>query len=760
MKPILAAFAMVLCSAAVRAQSVHEVRVATDGKVPADAGYVQAVVETRAGQSFDANRTSRDVRALERTGRFSEVAVRAVPLADGTVDVVFSVAARPTVERLEITGADEVGNRKVREWLGIGVGDLADDALMAAAARRIQDEYDKKFYPEARLTWSLAPGSAPGTVRVTVTVKEGLRSRVSVIRFRGNAAVEDGELVEAMKQRRFVWYNPVHWFSGAGRLSEDDIRGDVFGLRSLYARRGYLDARVDEPEVIRIGPNRVELRIQITEGVVYRLGAVAIEGVTLFPSNDIARVARLAPGGLASMATVEKAREAILDYYGNRGYILTQVQPAIDTAAEKGTADLKLQVKEGKQSKIREIKIRGNVVTKEEVIRRELVVAPGEPFNRSRVRTSENRVRNLGYFSYVAATPEPAEEEGWHDLVLEVEEDRMGTAEAGIAYSSVDEIVGRVEVGHGNVDLASWPPFGGGQKVRVGAQVGTTLEDYYINFIEPYFLDRRLRLGVDLYSRESSSYSSEYDVGRLGGQVSLEKPIARFYSVGLTYGLEEIEISDVDDDASQSIRDEEGDRLKSWLELALVLDTRDRTRLTTRGNYTRLSSTLAGGPLGADTDWYKLELRSSQYVPLWFGHVFLLRGHVGFMEEYGDATSVPLFDRFFLGGLYTVRAFRYRHIGPADEDGEPLGGRSMAFASAEYTVPVYKMVRLAAFVDGGMVWEDPFELDLHWNSGYGVGIRLDIPMMPLRIDYAWQIDADDYNEDDNGRFNIMFGYPF
>ncbi len=760
MKPILAAFAMVLYSVAVRAQSVHEVRVETDGKVPADAGYVRAVVETRAGQDFDANRTSRDVRALERTGRFSEVAVRALPRTDGTVDVVFSVAARPTVERLEITGADEVGNRKVREWLGLGVGDLTDDALMAAAARRIQDEYDKKFYPEARLTWSLAPGSVPGTVRVTVTVKEGQRSRVSVIRFEGNETVGDGELIEAMRQKRFVWYNPVHWFSGAGRLSEDDLRGDVFNLRALYAGRGYLDARVGEPETVRIGANRVELRIPITEGAVYRLGAVAIEGVTLFPSNDIAGVARLAPGGLASMAAIDRAREAILDYYGNRGYILTQVQPAIDTAAEKGVADLKLQVKEGKQSKIRQIRIRGNVVTQEEVIRRELVVAPGEPFNRSRVRTSENRVRNLGYFSYVAAAPEPSEEEGWHDLVLEVEEDRMGTAEAGVAYSSIDELVGRVEVGHGNVDITSWPPFGGGQKVRVGAQVGTRLEDYYINFIEPYFLDRRLRLGVDLYSRESSTYSSQYDVGRLGGQLSLEKSIARFYSVGLTYGLEEIEISDVDDDASQSIQDEEGERMKSWLELALVLDTRDRTRLTTRGNYTRLSSTLAGGPLGADTDWYKLELRSSQYVPLWFGHVFLVRGHVGFMEEYGDATSVPLFDRFFLGGLYNVRAFQYRHIGPADEDGEPLGGRSMAFASAEYTVPVYKMVRLAAFVDGGMVWEDPFELDLNWNSGYGVGIRLDIPMMPLRIDYAWQIDADDYNEDDNGRFNIMFGYPF
>ncbi|MBM4153595.1 MAG: outer membrane protein assembly factor BamA [Lentisphaerae bacterium] len=760
MKTMSAAAAVLLIAAAAAAQSVREVRVEKAGDAPADPGYVQSVVETRAGMPFDVNRAARDVRALERTGRFSSVAVRAEPAGDGAVAVVFSVNARPTIERLEIAGADEVGNRKVREWLALGVGDLVDDAKLAAAARRIQDEYAKTFYPEARLTWTMTPGAAPGTVRVAVTVKEGLRARVSAIRFAGAKVVAESDLTERMKQKRFRWYNPVHWFTGAGRLSEDDIRADAHALQRLYAERGHLDARVEGPEYVRSGGDRVALQFRITEGVSYRLASVAIEGVTLFPSNDIARVARLAPGGPASMAEIDAAREAILDYYGNRGYILTQVRPAIDAAAESGKADLRLQVKEGTKSKIRDIKIRGNVVTHDEVIRRELVVAPGEPFNRSRVRTSENRVRNLGYFSYVAATPEPAEEAGWHDLVLDVEEDRMGTAEAGVAFSSIDRLVGRVEIGHGNVDLGSWPPFGAGQKVRLGAEIGTRRQDYYLSFIEPYFLDQRLRLGVDLYSREASYYSSLYDVGRLGGQLSLEKSLARFYSVGATYGLEEIEISDVDEDASAAIQAEEGTRMKSSLELSLVRDTRDRTRLTTRGNQTRLSSTLAGGPLGADTDWYKLELRSSQYIPLWFGHVFLLRGHVGFMEEYGDATRVPLFDRFFLGGLYTVRAFEYRHIGPSDEEGEPLGGRSMAFASAEYTVPVYKMVRLAAFVDGGMVWEDPFEFDLDWNTGYGVGIRLDIPMMPLRLDYAWQIDADDYNEDDNGRFNIMFGYPF
>lgn len=742
------------------AQSIREIRVEPVGDSPVDRSYVMAVIETREGAAFDLNRVSKDVRALEQTGRFESVEVRAEPLPDGSVNVVFAMAARPLIERIEITGATDLGNRKIREWMGVGVGDRVDEALLAAGARRVQIEYAKKFYPDARLTWQVSPGAAPGASQVSIVVKEGSRARVSAIDFEGNQSIPATELASKVGQRRYRWYNPVHWFSSAGRLDEDQLRSDVHAIRRVYADRGYLDARVEatEPEEIRSG--RVGLRFKVTEGGRYRIGSVSIDGITIFPSNDIGRVVGIVPGTDASMSTIEGAREAILDYYGNRGYILTQVRPVVETGEEPGIAGIRLAVKEGQPSKIRDIKIRGNVVTHDKVIRRELVVAPGEPFSRSRVRTSENRVRNLGYFSYVALTPDPTEDPGWHDLVLEVQEDRMGTAEAGVAFSSLDRLIGRVEVGHGNVDLRSWPPFGAGQKIRIGTEIGTRRQDVYMTFIEPYFLDRRLRLGVDLFSREASYYSSLYDVGRIGGQVSLETAIGPWYRAGIAYGLERIEISDVDEAASQTIKDEEGSRLKSSIELSLTRDTRDRTRLTTQGNLTRLSTTLAGGPLGGETDWYKLELRSNQYIPLWFNHVFLLRAHVGVMEEYGDADSIPLFDRFFVGGLYTVRAFKYREIGPADDQGEPIGGRSMVFGSAEYTVPVFGMVRAAAFIDAGMVWEDAYSFDLDLNSGYGLGLRFDIPMLPLRLDYAWQIESDDYNKDDDGRFNIMFGYPF
>ncbi len=754
-------FAVWAAASAASAQIVERVRVESAGPIAADAGLVLSAVETREGQRYDLTRAMRDAKALERTGRFSSVRVFAEPGSrPDTVGVVFQVAVRPVIEHLEIRGGEEVGNRKIREWLGLGVGDPVDDARMAAGARRVQEEYAKRFYPNARVSWRIEPGRDAGAARVMVTVDEGARARVSAIEFYGPTAIEPGALRERLKVRAFRWWNPAHWITGAGRLNDEDLRADRAAIEAAFRDLGYLDVVVRGPAVVPDGRDRVRLKYIVAEGTRYRLGSVAVEGVTRFPTQDIARLVRLAPGEPAAQSALDAVREAIADYYGNRGYAGVQVRPLIEADPARGVANVRYVVREGEPARIRDILIRGNIVTRENVIRRELVVAPGETFHRGRLRTSENRIRNLGYFSHVSLTPQPTEDPSQQDLIVEVVEDRMGTAEAGVAFSSIDRVVGRVEIGHGNVDIASWPPFGGGQKARLGAMFGTRRQDYYLQFVEPYLFDRRLRLTVDLYNRESRYFSSLYDVSRRGGQTLLEHPVTSFLTLGVGYNLERIEISDVGESASEEIRAEEGARLKSSGEISLAFDTRDRLRLTTRGNYTRIGAEVAGGPFGGDTQWYKLSLRSHQYFPVWRNHVLLLRGELGVMDALGGEERVPLFDRFFLGGLYNLRAFRYRHVGPTDSTGEPIGGLSLAFASAEYTVPIYKMVRAAVFVDGGMVWSDPFTFDLDWNSGYGVGLRLDIPMLPLRIDYAWQIESEDYNRDRNGRFNISFGYPF
>jgi outer membrane protein insertion porin family len=452
----------------------------------------------------------------------------------------------------------------------------------------------------------------------------------------------------------------------------------------------------------------------------------------------------------------------------DRGYIKTAVDPRVTLDTNAATATVSYQVAEGMLAYIQNIEIRGNAQTKDKVIRREIGVAPGEVYNEVRVRSSENRVRNLNYFSYVNSYPESTAASNRFNLVFDVEEQRTGQFMVGAGISSVDNLIGFVELTQGNFDLFGWPRFtGGGQKLRLRAQFGSSRSDLELSLIEPWFLNRRLSLGLDLFRRENRYNSDEYDQITTGAALTLGKPLFTFNRINWIYGLEDIDIRNVSTNASELIQAEEGGRLKSYGTVELIRDTRDSAFVATRGFRGSASATLAGGPFGGETDTYQFQLRASQFFPLWFDHVLNFRGWTSIIQEYGDSDRVPIFDRLFVGGPRTVRAFRYRKVGPKDETEEPIGGRSAAFATAEYTIPLVEKIRLALFYDVGVVWQDLYEEDLESLAvgdgvvcdGYGLGIRFDFPQFPIQLDYAWPLNTDEVTSD-SGRFSFSIGYTY
>ncbi|MCX7008280.1 MAG: BamA/TamA family outer membrane protein [Kiritimatiellaeota bacterium] len=299
--------------------------------------------------------------------------------------------------------------------------------------------------------------------------------------------------------------------------------------------------------------------------------------------------------------------------------------------------------------------------------------------------------------------------------------------------------------------------------MKLRLQGGTQRRDVEISFVEPYFLDHRLMLGVDLYQHDSYYYSTEYSQKDTGGRLTLGQPLGGYNRLNYIYSLDAFNIYDVSTNSSPLIQQEAGARLKSAFTLELVHDARDRPFVPTRGNRSSISAQIAGGPLGGDTDIYGLQGRSSQYYPLWFDHVLNIRGQMAFVDSYGSSDRVPLFDRLFLGGPYSLRAFKYREVGPSDgaPNYEPIGGQSMAFACAEYTIPIIEKIRVATFYDIGMVWNDPFYFTLHdFNSDVGLGIRFDFPGFPIQLDYAWPIHAEDFNNHPSGRFSFSIGYQY
>lgn len=750
---------LVVAAAAVmpaRAAVVRQIVIRPQGAAPVDTNSVMAFVSVRPGQNISRNDLTRDVKEMEKSGRFTFVAAQ-IDEAPGGVNVVYIVNAKPRISRIEITGADEIGNRKVRELLELGAGDLVDDATLSFKSIAVKDHYAKKYYPDAKLTWTIETDNQTGLAVVRVKVDEGRHAHVRDIRFPGATSVKPAKLLKAMKQKERGFWS---WITGSGTYSPDELEGDRETLRRVFQDHGLLDAKIGEPVVTNATARHIEIEIPVDEGRAYSLGNLGLKGVTLFPEPAVSRVITNKPGEVASMASIEGASRAVREYYSNRGYIATRVTPLLTPRGDGGVVDIVFDVTEGRKAFIRDVLVRGNTVTKDKVIRRELTVYPGDEYSEGKTRNSENRLRNLGYFKFVNAVPEETSDPGKYDLAFEVEEQRTGNLLVGAGFSSIDNLIGFVELSQGNFDLFRWPPTGGGQKLKLRGTVGSLRRDVELSFIEPWFLNRKLSLGVDLYQHDTR-YSSDYHLRNTGGDVTLGRPLGVYNRVNLTYGLQQYDVYDIDDDASQIIKDEEGSRLKSSLTLELVRDTRDSYFIPTRGMRSSVSAQFAGGPLGAETDLYKFTAQASKYWSIWFDHVFNVRGVWSSVDYYGDSDRVPIFDRLFLGGARTLRGFKYRDVGPKDENGEPVGGLTSGFASFEYTIPVVEKVRYGLFYDVGMAYPEAFENS--WddlNSDWGMGIRFDIPGFPMRLDYAWPLQADEFNDRKSGRFQFSLGYAY
>ncbi len=751
-----------LVGLAASAETIKDIRIVNQTGESYDMSSVSAFTSFRVGEQVSDREVilssiAVDVNRMRESGRYSFVNARMDIDPDGVI-LVYTVVAKLKLRRIEIVGAKKMRNKKVRKKSELTIGQFSDDATFAQAAVKIKESYRDFWYPDAKIEWTTRTDDRLGTVDVLFQIKEGRKLGIKKIVFEGNDLIEDKVLRKVMQQKQ-KWF--LSFITGAGKYKPENVDMDVFAIKSLYMNEGFLDVAVADPVLDDSTPKKARLVLSINEGQRYRVGKIAVAGMETFEEQELRRGIRLGPGDVAALQDAEAGSESIRAFYGNRGYIRTSVRPVYDANAETGLVDIRYEVAEGTVGYINKVNITGNERTNDKVIRRELVIYPGDKYNRSRVKTSENRLRNLNYFEVVTTTPEPTGEGDQYDLNVQVKEKSTGQFSAGVGFSSVDSLVGYVELSQGNFNWRTWPPIGAGQKFKIRLQLGTERNDIDISFVEPWFLDRKLSFGIDLFHRESRYFSDAYDQKNNGMRYSLGKPLSRFTRGTVAYTLEQFEVFDVQDSASLAIKREEGKRMKSGLDFIWSRDTRDRFFNPSRGNKTTIMPYFAGGPLGAETDIYGAKIRSGQYWPLIGNTVLNLRGQVEAVDHFGDSEFVPIFDRLFLGGPNTLRGFEFRDVGPKDSTGEPVGGDSSAYATLEYTVPIWSKVRGAVFYDWGVVNLRSLNFDTdRYNDNWGVGIRLDLPGFPLHLDYAWPITYDEQWQDGKGRFNFQIGHSF
>jgi outer membrane protein insertion porin family len=769
---LLALLIAVLSHAPLRAQQpgliVRAIEIEFIGPVSLTRERVMANLATQVGQPFSERAVEEDVRSLYATGQVANVRFGVEPFEDG-IKVTVYLLGRPVVQEVLIEGASQISMNRVRREVTTVPGESLSEERVEDDRRKILKLYEDRNYADVDVQYKIEE-LPDNRVRVVFGITEGPKLVVRRISFVGNLSVKPGDLRAAMKTK--TW-NILSFFTKSGRLLPGQLDEDRAAIRLLYQNRGFADVQITDISTQPLERDGVEIVVTIEEGVQYRVNSIAFEGVQIAPVDELkARLSMIEgslftpsaplpgdrPGGMAGDL------RAIKDFYGARGYVDMLAMPEV-VPAGPGLVDIIYRIDEGIQSYISLINIQGNTRTKDRVIRRELAVKPGDVFDTTLVDLSRDRLMNLNYFTRpngVQMVPQSTLVPGRKDLNVIVEEQRTGSFNFGAGFSTIDSLIGFAEIQQTNFDIFNWPRFtGAGQRFRIRAQYGLERRDFVVSFTEPWFLGYKLSFGVEGYYRDAAFLSTVYEQSNVGVAVQFRKALTSFLAARAEYRLEQVRIFDVDDDnAGIVIQEAAGTYNRSAVSGALTWDSRDSIYLPRRGEVVELSGFIAGGGLGGNVQDYGVTLEGTKYFPLPWDFIFLVKGQIAVVDSWGGSNYVPLFDRLYLGGANNLRGFDFRDVGPKDEEGNAIGGNSLAFVTAEITFPIIPRIRGALFTDWGYVNPGSYEWEFaNMNGDIGVGVRIELPIGPIRVDYGFPVKTDQYNNS-SGKFNFNIGYSF
>jgi len=732
------------------AQEITQIDVAGAQRVEADT--VRSYLTFRAGDPFTASEVNKSLKKLFATGLFADVTIDRQQNS-----VLITVIENPVINRIAFEGNKSLDDEVLDSEVTLR-------PRVIYTRTRVQQDVDRiltLYRRSGRFGATVEPKVIQlpqNRVDLAFEINEGPKTGVSRISFVGNRAYSDSSLGEVIRTRETRWYN---FLTSEDNYDPDRVNFDKELLRRYYVNKGFADFKVTSAAA-ELTPERDSFHITYTvdEGPRYEISAVKVNNE--LPKLDVST--------LSDLITIEKddwyssddtdaVAEDLVDAVSFQGFPFVDVSSSIERNTANNTIELTYTIDEGPRVFVEKININGNFRTLDKVIRREFRLLEGDALNASKLKQSEKRINDLNFFETVEVTQSPGSAPDQQVIDVTVEEKSTGALSLGAGYSSADGPIGQVSITESNL-------LGRGQRLKLSTDISGSSNRFDISFTEPYFLDRELSGGFDLYNTEDEKdddSSQSYDLQRSGLVLRIGYPITENLSQGWNYRIDQTSIENVDSDASTLIQSQEGEETTSSISHGLSYDRRDSATEPTEGYLLRLNNTVAG--LGGTVSYLQNQVSGSYYYPLADQWIFTTKGRIGHIVGLGE--DVRLQNRYFLGGD-NLRGFETNGIGPRDSSSsDSLGGEYVVNGSTAVAFPLGLpnefQIKGLVFSDYGILTElepaDANTIDENsFRASVGFGFSWVSPMGPIAIDWAFPIASEDHDKEENFRFS--FGTNF
>ena len=706
-------------------EDLHKITILGNTKV--EEGVIRGAIRSRLGRPLSLEQIQSDLRAIFALGYFTDVQVDIQSAPQGK-ELIFIVVEKPSIKEVVITGNEKVKLDDIKEKVTLAPRSILNLERIKENAEQIRKVYFSKGYYGVKVAHKIDYLDTNEAV-VTFQIEEGLKGDVRKIIIKGNERIKSSDLKKVMTTKE---WNIFSFLTKSGTLDEDALKNDMQLLTAYYFDKGFLDVKISGPKIDLSDPKRIRIEIEISEGPQYRFGNIDLKGNVLTSKEDLFKVVTIRRNEIFSNSALRKDVGALTAAFADRGYAFVEVSPETSIDSPNLLVHVTYTIDKKKQVSFERIQIVGNTKTRDKVIRRELQVAEGELYSVTGLGLSRDRLKRTGYFKDVEFATSRGSTDDKINLNAKVEEAQTGALTFGVGYSSLYQAMISASISDRNL-------FGLGYIASLRANLGGEASDGKLSFTDPYFLGYPYSAGFDAYL-ENVEYFDTYKYKIKGFDVRVGKELNPLWRLDAMYKLENVDIYDVTKDASRSVKDQEGKATTSAISLSLSVDTRNDYFAPTRGQRTSVTLTDAGGILGGDNYFVKGYAETNWYFPMILNTVLNLRTKLGIIEPYGGK-EVPVYEKFYAGGIATIRGFEYGMAGPLDEFGEPLGANKLVVFTTEILFPLATELGLrgAVFCDVGKGF-DNFGDFLPVKIGAGPGIRWFSPFGPLRIDLGFNLN--------------------